>query len=508
MGDASAPLPYTGQAGLPSANPTKSFWQTSYPNPITHHRSTGALPSKASVVVIGTGISGTFATHELLANAADDLDVLVLEARTTCSAATGRNGGHLQPLIHSESTAIIDFELRNYHHIANMVKDNNIPCDFRQLPGCLGFWSKTYFDEAKAALHSKAEVAGKHRSLVRIVEDPQELSKLRLTGGVVGAIVQDIAASLSPYKLMIWLWTEMLREHEPGSLNLQTETPVLSIASVEDGEGWVLHTDRGDVQAKRVIFTTNGYTSHLLPQFARLISPTQAQMSALIPPKDSPFTDTLIPKSYGMMGVGAQDRVMSDYLVQNPILHREDRGVVGHGGHLMFGGGRAEAQGHGEGVSDDDYVDADVEKYLRCLPERLNLSTVADNSISGREAGGLLDIAASWTGIIGSSADGHPWVGGVPGSPGLFVAAGYSGHGMTNAGLCGRHVARLAIADVKGADWMALQAKEVDIAESEQDGGVPREYVITQERMDAVGEGSTIDQDIEKWTKHLEREPC
>ncbi|KAK5239193.1 hypothetical protein LTR40_014755, partial [Exophiala xenobiotica] len=113
----------------------------------------------------------------------------------------------------------------------------------------------------------------------------------------------------------------MLREHEPGSLNLQTETPVLSIASVEDGEGWVLHTDRGDVQAKRVIFTTNGYTSHLLPQFARLISPTQAQMSALIPPKDSPFTDTLIPKSYGMMGVGAQDRVMSDYLVQNPILH-------------------------------------------------------------------------------------------------------------------------------------------------------------------------------------------
>ncbi|KIW57659.1 hypothetical protein PV05_02225 [Exophiala xenobiotica] len=485
MGDASTPLPYTGQAGLPSANPTKSFWQTSHPNPITHHRSTGALPSKASVVVIGTGISGTFAAHELLANAADDLDVLVLEARTTCSAATGRNGGHLQPLIHAERTAIIDFEMSNYRHIYNMIKDNNIPCDFRQLPGCLGFWNKTYFDEAKAALHSKAEVVEKHRSLVRIVEDPQELSKLRLTGGVVGAIIQDVAASLSPYKLMIGLWTEMLRKHEPGRLNLQTETPLTSITPVEDGEGWILHTGRGDVEAKRVIFATNGYTSHLLPQFAGLISPTQAQMSALLPPKDSPFTETLIPKSYGMMGVGLQDRVMSDYLVQNPILDSQDGGVVGRGGHLMFGGGRAEAKGHGVGVSDDDYVDEDVEKYLRSLPERLNLAT--DASIS-REAG-LLDLAASWTGIIGSSADGHPWVGGVPGSPGLFVAAGYSGHGMTNAPLCGRHVARLAIADLKGADWKALQAEEVDTAESEEDGGLPREYVVTQERIDAVSGG-------------------
>lgn len=545
MGDAGTPtllMTGLGPSGLPSSNPTKSFWQTSHPNPITHHRSTASLPSRASVVVIGTGISGTFATQDLLLNSHVN-DVLVLEARTTCSAATGRNGGHLQPLIHSERSGIIDFEMRNYRAIKALIQQYGVECDFRDVPGCLGFWNRTYFEEAKAALalyrddedenedgegvmgdedehvhddkhaettasmHASSKHKHKHKqnSLVRVIEDPEDLKALGLTGGVVGALVQNVAASLSPYKLIIAMWTRMLERFGSPRLNLQTETPVTAIlragATAEPegdqdgsgssgGEGWIVRTHRGGVHAGQVILATNGYTSHLIPQLANCIVPVQAQMAALVPPKDSPFRKTLIPRSYGFMGVGSQDRVMSDYLVQNPIYREdhEDReaAVVGggvggrrrRGGHLMFGGGRSEVRGHGVGVSDDDYVDEDAEIYLRGLGARLRLDQREQDERErqiqvGRETGAeterqrqtdvqtqtrtqtqthtqtdtktetntkaetqtetkpkLLDIAASWTGIIGHSTDGHPWVGGVPGSEGLFVCAGYTGHGM------------------------------------------------------------------------------
>jgi glycine/D-amino acid oxidase-like deaminating enzyme len=496
MGDAgTSPVVCDGPAGLPSPNPTKSFWQTSHPNPITHHRSTPNLPARASVVVVGTGISGTFATDELLRQSSSD--VLVLEARTTCSAATGRNGGHLHPMIHSERSGIIDFELANYRHVASLVKDNDVSCDFRAVSGCVGFWNRAYFEDAKAALNDGRQTASRHRHLVQVVEDDDRLTQtLRLKGGVVGAFVQDIAASLSPYKLMVWMWQDMLRQH-PERLNLQTETPVSSIEQTKDS--WVLHTPRGTVRADRVILATNGYTSHLLPEFEGLISPTQAQMSALLAPAGSPFVGELIPNSYGFMGVGHDSRVMTDYLVQNPITDKAVAG--GGGGHLMFGGGRAHAQGHGENVGDDSYVDPATEKYLRSLGERLDL---ADGQNENNDASALmasksdlLELVASWTGIIGSSADGHPWVGGVPDREGLFLCAAYSGHGMTNAGLCGRHVARLALADSRGG-WRDVEARDVDMAERLAEAtaagdtnkdvpiGVPREYVLTRQRMEAA----------------------
>jgi hypothetical protein len=90
---------------LPVQNPTRSFWHTTHPNALVHHRTTPDLPGRARVVVIGSGITGAFAARELVAAAAaaaangnGDRDgiaeeaVVVLEAREICSGATGRVG--------------------------------------------------------------------------------------------------------------------------------------------------------------------------------------------------------------------------------------------------------------------------------------------------------------------------------------------------------------------------------------------------------------------------------
>jgi len=496
MGDIGTQIISNGQSDLPSLNPTKSYWQTTHPNPVAEHRSSSTLPSKATVVIVGTGITGVFAAHEILSRSTD-IDVLVLEARTVCSAATGRNGGHLVPIIHEQRPGIIAWELRNWHHVAGLIKAAEISCDFRELNSCIGFWNKTYFEEAKAALKEATAIAAEQTTKeARIVEGASELEELNLVGAV-GAIVQTTAATLSPYKLVTFLWQSLLNKYEGiKRLNLQTTTPATSLSQHANGLGYLMATDRGNISASHVILATNGYTSHLLPEFSSLITPRQAQMSAQLPPKTSPFSKQLIPQSYGFVGIPGMDREMSDYLVQQPINEKstESGGLIygGGGGELMYGGGRQAAKGNGDHVSDDSYVDPDVETYLRRLPDRLNLRSSSPEDGAAAAAStrsSQTQLLASWTGIIGSSRDGYPWVGGVPEHPGLFLAAGYSGHGMPNAPLSGRHVARLVLESLQGGDWAALQTTEVELTGRGGSGneddhfGVPIEYVITRERM-------------------------
>ena len=75
-------------AHLPSPHPTSSFWHND-PSPfLYHHRTSPQLPETADVVVIGSGISGVFASMKLLEESG--LKVVMLEAREACWGATGR----------------------------------------------------------------------------------------------------------------------------------------------------------------------------------------------------------------------------------------------------------------------------------------------------------------------------------------------------------------------------------------------------------------------------------
>lgn len=59
-------------------------------------------------------------------------------------------------------------------------------------------------------------------------------------------------------------------------VNLQTNTPVLSISLEQDADGyWSVNTERGTTRAKNIIFATNGYTRHLLPSYTGKIIPTR-----------------------------------------------------------------------------------------------------------------------------------------------------------------------------------------------------------------------------------------
>lgn len=387
----------------------------------------------------------------------------------------------------------------------NLVEEFSIPCDWRSTSGVHAFYSAELFEIARGivadltenypdlaanvALVTKGEgsLGGSPSYLLEGERRELTLDGLRIPHAD-GAIVQWNAASLWPYKLVAFVLERLLAangEGSEGSFNLQTNTPVTGLSRAEPstnlsspGGGnnaaaasshsiWTVHTHRGTIATPQVLLATNGYTSHLLPQFSDLLVPTRGQVSSLKPPEtpSSPADPPLdIAHTYYIAGEPNDPFARDDYLVQRPPTSAE----------LVFGGGRQHAKGRGIGIWDDSTIDEPVAWYLRG-----ELSNAIDLSLSHHDKEkrtGLkkqdLEPTYEWTGIMGYTRDGHPWVGNVPeslgGGAGLWLCAGYTGHGMPNAVLSAKAVVDMMV----GGD-----DAEIDL---------PPEYELTEERVRAA----------------------
>lgn len=285
---------------------------------------------------------------------------------------------------------------------------------------------------------------------MKFVSSPEELAALRVPSAK-GAIVTDIAARMWPYKFVAKILEDLLNEHSE-TFNLQALTPVTQISPTESGVK--VHTERGTITAQRVICATNAYTSHLLPSFAPLIVPVRGQMSALKPFSSVSGSEHRLKTSLGFSSSGEED-----YLIQRPT----DRGE-----HLMFGGGRSHG-GRTVGTTDDSIIDPGTETYLR---EKLG------KVLGLPESGQAMDVVKMWTGIMGFSRDDKPWIGEV--GDGIFVAAGFTGHGMPNTWLSGKAVAELVEKDLSG------HSKEDAIEAVCRNIGLPRSYLYSVQRVKAA----------------------
>ena len=127
---------------LPADNPTQCFWQVDG-HDLSTHRSTDELPGHSDVVIIGAGYAGVSTAYHLVQELGDSArSVTILEARSACSGATGRNGGHLRPDLYGHIPTYIDragaragaeiaeFEIAHLTAMKKVIEEENIDCDF------------------------------------------------------------------------------------------------------------------------------------------------------------------------------------------------------------------------------------------------------------------------------------------------------------------------------------------------------------------------------------------
>lgn len=80
----------------------------------------------------------------------------------------------------------------------------------------------------------------------------------------------------------------LLQRAVDQGVNLQTNTPVLSISDTPSKAGYYsVSTPRGTLLARKIVFATNAYTSSLLPSFQQKIVPVRGICTRITCPPDT-----------------------------------------------------------------------------------------------------------------------------------------------------------------------------------------------------------------------------
>ncbi|KAF5356189.1 hypothetical protein D9756_004305 [Leucocoprinus leucothites] len=475
--------------GIPVDNPCDSYWM-SPPSPIAKHGSGPGtvIPEYADVVIIGSGITGTSVARTLLDY--DDkhrgenrpLHVVMLEARDACSGATGRNGGHITPVLYQDYAAlkkaygvdvaaeIIRFRLAHLTELLAVATEENLLDDSmcRETKSYDVYQDTNLYEHAKELLEVYQRDLPSEGADLEVVENREALkvsARVLSKSGHVGDVKLGIAIGAVGRGLPCIEWwrspSVSIGDRHPSKIamllriELFTHTPCTNILPPTSANSfYTICTPKGTLHARHVIHATNAWASHLLPGMRGKIIPARGVMTA----------------QAARPGLGSSFGTF-DYLTQ--LL--PGGGGNGHyptpAGEMMFGGGfmKHDAYLTEIGVADDSSWNSNVSNYLsKAMGDYFRVGSKDDDKDT---------VIANWGGIFAMSSDEKPWVGRVPESitqrramefaeakageydeesmetldyeegntTGEWVAAGYSGEGMVHAWLSGKALAMMVL---------------------------------------------------------------
>ncbi|KAF4537470.1 putative FAD dependent oxidoreductase [Lasiodiplodia theobromae] len=500
--------------GLPiGEGRTESFWLKE-PHPTVARAQSGALPEKVDIAIIGSGITGLSVAWTILQTAKqhgrNPPSVVILEARDACSGATGRNGGHVLETVleylefkqlfgKDAAMKLTRFRLGHMPEMEALMKDRPELRERSQLRKVefvsVYFDEETFLAAVKSLEEFKKDMPEESQGFASHRGEKLQ-THFHLAPHAIGAITGPAGAAW-PYQLVTHLLAELQHAFPPSTFSLETNTPVTQISrsSSPKPHPYTLTTPRGPLSARHIVHTTNGYISTLVPGLAGRIFPVRGQMTAQGPGARFPFRPSLEEPRHSWLFNYANGGF--DYLTQLPHSSSSSSSSTTAApplsdGELMLGGGLAATHHRGVdevGVARDDaYGDVHVDIHLSGALE----------AVFGREnwGGQAAGVKAMWTGVMGFSADGFPWVGellggltgreekeegeevGVGGARGggaEWAAAGYSGEGMVHAWLSGKAVGIMVL------------VREGVLAEGDGEevrSWLPEQLWITEERVE------------------------
>jgi gamma-glutamylputrescine oxidase len=355
------------------------------------------LPLRADVVVVGGGITGTSLAYWLGRGGAD---VLVLERARLAAGASGRNAGFLLAGVASSYAGAVSAYGRGLAaEVWAFTMENNQRLA-ELLEGRAGWrgggsWTLAASPEEAAALQASAE-------LLREDGLPGEwVAAAGVPGPGLGGLLNPADGELHPVELVDLLADSAIAVVAEG-------TEVVGIQP--SGSGVRVQTAGGEVGAGAVVLATNGYTRQVLPGVA--IDAVRGQMLAT--EAAQPLTDRPVYTDDG-------------FVYWRQLADRR----------VLVGGFRNRALAREVGY--DDRPTEAIQSHLDVYLQGLGVSAA---------------VTHRWAGVMGFTPDGLPLVGALPEAPGVYLCAGYSGHGMGFAFNCARLLADSILGGAPLPGWL------------------------------------------------------
>lgn len=431
--------------GIPVPSPTVPFWQV--PSHALANVASEQLASTADVVIIGSGMTGCSVAKSLL-EGDSILRITVLEARGLCSGASSRNGGHIvSPSFGDFSNLVDNFDAKAAVEIADFTLNNvertfetvdaygsNLKEDseIRRTEKLLGYEDQETFDNAKKLLEVwNQEMPAHRKNVVRLI-GAQDAADTYGLQNVVGAAVSH-GAAVWPYRLWIGIWELLYKEHR-DRLAIETFTPALSVKAIhapDEKPRYVIETPRGEIEASKVVYCTNGFSSYLLPTLRGKLFPLRGTMSVQdlgpsFPNHGGDRSWSFLSQSKADPGSDTRNAGLY-YLTQNP-----------KSGYMFLGGEHDKIENILS--SDDSKVSPKAaEKIVEVLPKLFKGVDQAP------------EVKSLWSGIMGFSKDGIPLIGRLPeivtgrAEGEEWIAAGFNGYGTGYCFSCGQAVAQMML---------------------------------------------------------------
>jgi glycine/D-amino acid oxidase-like deaminating enzyme len=226
------------------------------------------------LAVIGAGLCGlSIARHAAEAG----LRVVVCEAGQIGSGASGRNAGFVVPhlpgamcpedvetlLGRPRAEKLIDLVATGPRHVFEMIERHAIRCDPEQTG-----WVQPAHSRKSLERISRVFASWQRRGADATWLGASDLHALTGAPGYMGGWLGHTGGSVNPYALTLGL---ARLAQEKGAV-LCEEVPVSSLMT--DGNGAkVLQTTAGEIRARKVVLSTNGYTLPKLGPVAHSVIP-------------------------------------------------------------------------------------------------------------------------------------------------------------------------------------------------------------------------------------------
>jgi gamma-glutamylputrescine oxidase len=364
---------------------------------------------ETDICIVGGGFTGTSAALHL---AEAGFKVCLLEANKIGWGASGRNGGQLcqgHNMDHEELTeavgrhhadALWQASVDSVELVKNLIEKHHIDCDLSS--GVLHVASKHKHDD-----ELKESVEYAHSTLNFDQVDyltPQQVSEALGTEHFFGGELYKTGAHIHPLNFALGMANAA---HKLGAEIYESAR----VIDYTEGQSPRVRTENGTVTCKYLLFACNGYLGKLNTKAARKIMPINNFIIATEPLPRS-LTESINPNRYAVAD--------SNFVVNYFRLSQDNR--------MLWGGG----ENYTSKFPND--IASFVKKHMIKIYPELDRYTI-DYSW-----GGTLAITLNRMPHIARQADN------------IFVAQGYSGHGVALATYAGSLFANAVQGSLEGVD--------------------------------------------------------